>query len=145
MQFSIPELFVPDGSRPSDDGGKDLELSGSSQMQWIQKAMMDRGTKGFLQRVPTPEIIVTDAGIDDTRGIALRDRDDRWIMVYSPTGRPFAIDISRLASCRLQGHWYDPLTGEEHVVGYGLCGIKDRVQRFQPPTEDDWVLILEEK
>lgn len=45
---------------------------------------MDRGTKGFFQPVPAPEIIVGDAGMDDTRVMALADRDSRRILVYTP-------------------------------------------------------------
>ncbi|KAL4890310.1 hypothetical protein BDV59DRAFT_195060 [Aspergillus ambiguus] len=142
-QMAIPGTFASDGSGPSNDWRSDLLLPGSGQMQWIQKAVLGRGTKSFFQRVPAPEIIIGDPGTDDSRVMAMRDGNDRWIMVYSPKGMAFRIDTSRLSSCRVQAHWYNPLTGESISVKYGACGTQ-YLKQFTPPRDDqDWVLMLE--
>ncbi|KAF7359842.1 putative glycohydrolase domain DUF4038 [Mycena venus] len=123
MQFSIPGLYASDGTGPGDDWLVDLTLSGSGQMQWVQKAIRDRGDATYFQRVPAQDIIMGDAGVDDQRVTATRDSAGSWIMVYTPTGEPFAIDTTSLVSCDdVQASWFDPLGRDVQNVRVRLSG-----------------------
>ncbi|KAL4878745.1 hypothetical protein BJY04DRAFT_209055 [Aspergillus karnatakaensis] len=148
QQTITPGLFENDGSGPSDYWLDDLSLPGSSQMQWVQKAVLDRGKGTFSTRVPAQEIIVGDAGSDDERVTATRDSRGGWIMVYTPTGEEFAIDTRGLKGCEVQASWFDPLSGEYSEFGYVQCERDKGVRRFSPPRAEghqDWVLVLDVK
>ncbi|KAL4908782.1 hypothetical protein BDW74DRAFT_165536 [Aspergillus multicolor] len=143
QQMAIPGLFDSDGTGPSDDWASDLVLPGSGQMQFIQKAILDRGNGTYNNRIPAQDVIVGDAGADDKRVTATRDSDGVWIMVYTPTSEPFEIDTGGLTSCDAESTWYDPLSGEYTAFDFDGCG---EVVRFEPPAvygHADWVLVLE--
>jgi hypothetical protein len=92
MQFYIPGLYTQDGSGPASAWDIDIHLPGSSQMQLIRRAILDRSNKTHFSRVPVQDIVVGDAGTNDKRVTATRDRGGRWIMVYSPTGEPLSVE-----------------------------------------------------
>ncbi|KAF5385712.1 hypothetical protein D9757_005508 [Collybiopsis confluens] len=107
MQFAIPGVYAPDGTGPGDNWLTDLELPGSGQMQFVQKAVRDRGNASYFQRVPAQDIIVGDAGTDDKRVTATRDAAGGWVMVYTPTGKSFTINTGTLVSCdNAQASWF---------------------------------------
>ena len=62
MQFYIPGLFSPDGSGPASSWADDIKLPGAGQMQFIQKAILDRGNETYFSRVPAQDVIVGNAG-----------------------------------------------------------------------------------
>lgn len=143
MQFAIPGIYPPDGSGPSDDWETDLKLPGSGQMQWIQKAVTDRG---HTTRVPAQNIIVGEAGANDKRVTAIRDKAGSWIMVYTPTATVFEVDTSVLRSCEVEASWYNPLSGRYSKLAYTQCDASSKAKAFTPPQESghtDWVLVLE--
>ncbi|KAJ7734109.1 hypothetical protein B0H16DRAFT_1767702 [Mycena metata] len=148
MQFVIPGLYAPDGSGPGDDWLADLVLPGSGQMQWVGKAIMDREDATYFRRVPAQDIITGDAGADDKRVTAMRDSAGSWIMVYTPTGKPFTIDTATLVSCNgTQANWFNPLDGTYRTFDF-VCAGSNSVIMFTPPVEDghiDWTLVLEVK
>ncbi|KAH8658160.1 hypothetical protein BX600DRAFT_482605 [Xylariales sp. PMI_506] len=148
MQFAIPGLYAPDGSGPSADWLTDLAAPGSGQMQWIQKAIQDRGNATYFTRVPAQDIIVGAAGANDKRVTATRDSSGGWIMVYTPTGEAFQIDTAALSSSSgtVLASWYDPLSGAYSAFDYSPADSTGTVQSFTPPVASDhvdWVLVLE--
>ncbi|GAB1192904.1 hypothetical protein APSETT444_002103 [Aspergillus pseudonomiae] len=146
QQCAIPGLFASDGSGTSDNWLMDLDLPGSSQMQWIKKAITDRENTTFFRRVPAQDIIVGNAGSDDARITATRDSGGNWIMVYTPTGKPFQIETMSLGSCNVQASWYDPLSGAYSKLDYTQCGENTIIRTFTPPRTSghaDWVLVLD--
>lgn len=63
MQMYIPGIYTQDGSGPARAWYVDIDLPGSSQMQYIQKAIFDRGNGSYFTRVPAQDIILTPAGM----------------------------------------------------------------------------------
>lgn len=63
MQMYIPGIYTQDGSGPARAWYVDIGLPGSSQMQYIQKAIFDRGNGSYFTRVPAQDIILTPAGM----------------------------------------------------------------------------------
>ena len=146
QQMAIPGIYSSDGSGPNNNWLTDLVAPGSSQIQWIKKAIMDRGSSTYLQRLPAQDVIMSDAGDNDLRITATRDSSGKWIMVYTPTGLPFQVNTSSLSSCQVQASWYDPITGNYTTFDYSQCGSDGTSQTFIPPVVDDhidWVLVLE--
>ncbi|KAL3457583.1 hypothetical protein BJX64DRAFT_268582 [Aspergillus heterothallicus] len=147
QQCIIPGLFENDGSGPSNHWLSDLSLPGSGQIQWIQKAVLDRGKATYTTRVPAQDNIVGEAGSDDERITAARDSHGGWIMVYTPTGEDFSIDTQSLKGCSVQASWLDPVSGDYSRFHYSQCG-DEKVRTFSPPKtsgNNDWVLVLEVK
>lgn len=142
MQMYIPGLYDPAGSGPVASWQQDINLAGASQIQYIMKAILDRGEASYFSRVPAQEIIVGDIGTDDKRITAARDSKGDWIMVYTPTGLPFSIS---LIECDFGASWFDPLTGNYTTVEYLQCDNSSTTTRqFTPPKAHvDWTLVLE--
>lgn len=63
MQMYIPGVYTQDGSGPARAWNVDIGLPGASQMQYIQKAIFDRGNGSYYTRVPAQDIILTPTGI----------------------------------------------------------------------------------
>ena len=62
MQMAIPGIYTSDGTGPGQNWEEELKLAGSGQMQFIQKAILDRGNSTYFQRIPAQNIIVESAG-----------------------------------------------------------------------------------
>ncbi|PSR80799.1 hypothetical protein BD289DRAFT_54814 [Coniella lustricola] len=145
MQMADPVLYPADGSGPGTSWLAELKLPGSGQMQWIQRAVRDRGTGAFFTRVPAQEIILSSAGENDQRVTATADEGGSWIMVYTPTGLPFEITTSSLVSCNVKASWLDPTIGNYTSFSYEQCG-DNTAYTFTPPLSSqhtDWTLVLE--
>ncbi|KAI1852281.1 hypothetical protein JX266_002459 [Neoarthrinium moseri] len=148
MQMYIPELYQPSGSGPAISWAEDIHLPGSGQIQYIQKAISDRGGGSYYNRVPAQNIIVSPSGTDDKRVTATVDSLGTWIMVYTPTGDPFSIDIQSLSGCNVEASWYDPLSGKYTAFKHSQCEDTGHIRHFTPPQaleHNDWVLVLDLK
>jgi hypothetical protein len=72
--------------------------------------------------------------------VATRDEKGSYILVYSPAGHPFEVDMTRLSGTA-HAAWFDPRTGASKALGeYSNSGT----QKFTPPTYGpDWILTLD--
>ncbi|KAI9172714.1 hypothetical protein HJFPF1_02226 [Paramyrothecium foliicola] len=123
-----------------------INLPGAAQVQYVKKAILDRGERSFFDRIPAQDIIVGNPGISDARIAAMRDREGSWLMVYSPNST-ISIDTSSLKGCNVTASWFNPINGNYTPFDYKQCGC-GKVRQFQlPPAEDhkDWTLVLETK
>jgi hypothetical protein len=92
--------------------------------------------------VPDPTVIIGDAGRDDNRTMALRAEDNSALIIYTPTGAAFKINVSCLPDSPITASWFDPLDGSYTSVDASLTNNAS----FVPPTNSthlDWVLVLE--
>lgn len=62
MQMYDPEFVDTPNSGVTNPWYKAIDDAGAAQVQYITKAFLDRGEKGFFNRVPAQDIIVGDAG-----------------------------------------------------------------------------------
>jgi hypothetical protein len=84
---------------------------------------------------------------DNTCATGARTADGTLVMIYLPTNRNIAVDMTKLAATAT-ARWYDPTTGGfTTVAGSPLANTSTRT--FTPPTGNhsdgfnDWVLVLE--
>lgn len=61
-QMAIPDLYPADDSGPQIPWYETIKLPGSSQMQWIKKAILDRGSVSYFNRIPAQDIIMGNTG-----------------------------------------------------------------------------------
>ena len=95
--------------------------------------------------VPDEKHEVVVDGIVEFRGLdyltAARTSDGGTIIAYMPNARTFTVDLSKVAGREAQGWWYNPRTGKSETAGKFPTGAK---QKFTPPAEGDWVLVLDD-
>ncbi len=71
--------------------------------------------------------------------------DKSFLMVYSPYGEPFTLNLDSLAHNHTIETWFDPRYGSSFVFRQG---ITLSVKTFTPPTSgvgNDWMLVVETK
>jgi hypothetical protein len=65
-------------------------------------------------------------------------------MVYTPSGRPFSVDLEKLSGGEVKAWWFNPRTGSAEAIGT-FPGEGQR--EFEPPAPGemlDWVLVLDD-
>jgi hypothetical protein len=102
----------------------------------------------FVQRLFTKFKRFTHFGSIATNAYAptARTADGSLAIVYLPTNRPIAIDMSKLAA-PVTARWYDP-TNATFYPASESCLANGGVRAFSPPGSNsagdgDWVLLLE--
>ncbi|KAJ4301708.1 hypothetical protein N0V90_003801 [Kalmusia sp. IMI 367209] len=144
-QMAIPDLYPADTSGPQIPWYEAINLPGSSQMQWIKKAILDRGNDTYFNRIPAQDVIIGNSGISDARIAATRDVRGSWLMVYSPNST-FTVETKSLRGCHIEASWFSPVSGEYTPFEYTQCGAST-VHQFELPMEEghlDWTLVLEQ-
>jgi hypothetical protein len=69
--------------------------------------------------------------------------DDRSLLVaYLPARRTIAVDLSELAGRAAAARWFDPRTGATRSAGRSSA---PSVRSFTPPSDGDWVLVVESR
>ncbi len=116
-----------------------LDLPGANQMKYVKRLMESRP---ILDRVPDQSLIVENnlsayERIQATRGID-------YAFVYTAFGKPFTVNMGKIAGNQVFGYWYSPKNGEVKEVGnFENKGTK----LFTPPSTgygQDWVLVLDD-
>ena len=110
-----------------------LDLPGAQQMRHARALMESRCGEEYG---PDQALLRTVPGGPANRLQALRAVDGRGAFVYTSNGRPFTLDMARLASDRPSASWLDPRTGARQRS-------EETGPAFTPPAAgQDWVLVL---
>ncbi len=113
-----------------------LEAPGAEDMRHLAKLVSWAGG-GCLK--PDQSLVTSDNPPDG--GHVRAARSDPGLLVYSPFGRAFEIDLPLIPGDQLRCTWFDPRRGEMHALGERSNGI----QTFVPPGTagrgNDWVLV----
>jgi hypothetical protein len=116
-----------------------LDAPSAFQMGYLRRLMESRS---FTTAFADQGIILTEQIRPDDYIEALRGRD--FIMVYTPTGRSFTLQLGKLKGNTLVASWFDPRNGKTIQIG----NVENKnAGTFDPPGEEkhgnDWVLILD--
>lgn len=117
-----------------------LDLPGAKQMGHARALLESRP---FLTRIPDQSLIVSDEGTGTDHVQATRDFDGSYAFVYISSGKPVAVDLTKLSGASIAAAWYDPRTGVSAPIGaFARTSRRD----FVPPAGGpDWVLVLDAK
>jgi hypothetical protein len=121
---------------------KAIDLPGAGQMKFARALVESRP---ILTRIPDQSLLKSDTGRGTDHVQATRGEDGSYAFIYSASGKPFTVDLSKLSGERIKASWYDPRTGE--LKGAETLK-KEGTHEFKPPTEgkgNDWVLILDDE
>ena len=95
----------------------------------------------MLDRVPDQSLI-TAADSAGERVQGTRGKD--YAFIYSTAGKPFTVNMGKIAGPEVNARWFDPRTGISAMLGK----FKNSGTRvFSPPSQgrdNDWVLILDD-
>ena len=118
-----------------------LALPGAAQMDLVRRLIEYRP---MLSRVSDQGLLASDPGTGGEHLRATREAYGAYAFVYSPTGRPFAVDLGKLSGEPLEASWVDPRTGESRPAGTRPAV---GAATFAPPTSGtkvDWILVLDD-
>ena len=115
---------------------------GSSQMGYMRRLFESRP---WQRLVADQGALVGDRGAGPSALRAARAADASFLLVYSPYGRSFQVDMGRLGGGRVEASWFDPQSGVAVPIG-AFPGSGPRA--FDPPGDEargnDWVLVLDD-
>ena len=119
-----------------------LELPGANSLKHL-RALLE--TRPWWKLVPDVRnaVAVEGRGAFATNDYAVTARadDGSFALCYLPTKRKITIDLDQLTGERVRAEWFNPRTGETTPIGT----FTERSQHpFEPATEGDWVLVLED-
>jgi hypothetical protein len=124
------------------DWRQSLKLPGSGQMQYLRYLIESRP---MLIRVPDQTLIAGEASALATERVeAMRGSDGSYAFIFTATGKPFTVDLTKLSGQKLRGWWYDPRTGKAEALGEWP---REGSREFTPPSGGegkDWVLVLDD-
>ena len=139
-QFLDPARFAP-VSAARTSWQEALHLPGAGQMRHLRALIESRP---FLTRIPDQSLLVSDPGLGGDHVQATRDAEGSYALVYSASGLPFTLDLSRLSGSALAAWWYDPRTGQAQPGGRFVGAAQ---VTFTPPSHGegrDWALVLDD-
>jgi hypothetical protein len=116
-----------------------LNSAGSVSLAHVGRLFSSRA---FYALVPDArnEVLKSGAQSGTTYAAAAYASDGSSIIIYVPTRRTFLVDLSRLSGGKAEAWWFDPGAGAAFRIGeYSTSGGAS----FTPPTENDWVLVLD--
>jgi hypothetical protein len=119
-----------------------LDLPGSVGMMHWGKLFRSRR---WFDLVPDQKHEVVTAGLGEFRGLdylaAGRTPDGGTVIAYMPSQRTITVDMSKMSGARARAWWFDPRTGKALAGGdYPTSGRRE----LTPPSEGDWVLVLDD-
>jgi hypothetical protein len=144
----VYEFWSTNGGRPLPGWGagldwhESLKLPGSGQMEFLRYLIESRP---MLIRIPDQSLIVGAVSERAPERVeATRGSDGSYAFIFTATGQPFTVDLTKLSGAKLRGWWYDPRTGMAEA-----CGVwpKAGSRQFTPPSRGagkDWVLVLDD-
>lgn len=112
-----------------------LDFPGARQMRHVRYLIESR------PRVEPADDLVSDTGSGAERIAAAVDDNGTTVLVYTAAGREIEVDLLALRGAYAQPWWYDPRTGEATELDQVRS---DGPVRFTPPSEEDWVLVVDD-
>jgi hypothetical protein len=131
-QMASP-LFPP-VNHPMGTWRHSLALPGAVQLEHLKRLMLSRP---YFSRIPDQTLVLDQPEPSEFAIRATRDAQGTYALIYFPAPYPTRIAVDRLRG-PLRGWWYDPRTGAS-------TEIADPGITFDPPTAEDWVLVLDSR
>lgn len=120
-----------------------LHLPGSTQVGHARRLIESRP---MLTRIPDQTLITSENPDGPDHVQATRDSTGSYAFIYSASGRPFKVVLTKLTGRTLRAWWWDPRKGE--LAGDAIDFESSGGEReFTPPTSgagQDWVLVLDD-
>jgi hypothetical protein len=119
-----------------------IDLPGATQMGYTRRLLESRP---YLERIPDPRLVVSAPGLGTDHVRATRSVDGSYALIYSASGKPFTVDLTRLSGQSIVASWFDPRDGTAQSFDRFP---REATRAFNPPSngrDNDWVLILDDE
>lgn len=102
-------------------------------------------SKRWYNLVPDQKHRVVTGGLGEFNGLnivsAAMTLDGMTILAYMPTRTSVNVDLTKMSCKRVAARWFNPRDGTHSVIGeFPTQGSRE----FGSPTDDDWLLVLED-
>jgi hypothetical protein len=117
-----------------------LDAPGAVQMGILKKVFLSLDEWWYL--VPDQSIFAEGGRIDgQILNLAARHKDGKWVMVYLGSKASVSINMGKIVTAKVNGHWIDPRTGASTSAGsFDNTGVRS----FSTPEDwEDAILILD--
>jgi len=100
-------------------------------------------SRAWYRLVPDTANTVLTSGqsTGDDRAMAARTNDGETLIVYAPSRRTLRINLEALSGASATAWWFNPRDGS---VDRGTPLTSSGSRDFTPPTNDDWVLVIDD-
>ncbi|MBY4637643.1 glycoside hydrolase family 140 protein [Sphingopyxis sp. XHP0097] len=118
-----------------------IEDPGARQMGILRRFME---ANAFQTLEPRQDLILDGPTQGGAKVRAARAADGKRIIVYSPHGKPFTLDLREVAGAMHKQSWFDPRYGASYLF---RTEQSQGIQSFVPPSSgegEDWVLLIEQ-
>jgi hypothetical protein len=101
-----------------------------------------------FSRIPDQSLLLDNQNRGFERVLVSRAEDNSYLMVFTPTGRPFTINTHQMNWKRMKVMWFNPRDGQVKTFR-PPSATSTKGHLFTPPTSgepftgNDWVLILQ--
>lgn len=111
-----------------------LDAPGAAQMIHLRDLIL---SKPYYERIPDQSLVEEQGERYD---YLVASRGQRYAFIYNYTGRSMNIRMGKIEGRDVKASWFDPRNGK-----YGEAGsfANEGTKTFDPPTKEDWVLVLE--
>ncbi|MDP4208623.1 MAG: glycoside hydrolase family 140 protein [Bacteroidota bacterium] len=113
---------------------------GGKQMTYLKKLFLSRP---FIQLTPDQSIIA-DGSQGERYEYLTAAHGKKYVFIYNYTGRPFKVNMGKIAGAKVKASWYNPRDGKATLIGtFKNSGIAEFTPAGQKQDGNDWVLILD--
>ncbi|MEO0333939.1 MAG: putative collagen-binding domain-containing protein, partial [Bacteroidota bacterium] len=98
-------------------------------------------------RMPNQNVLVNNSTEGLDRVVANSATDSSYVLVYTPNGAAFEVNLDYVKDSTTRFQWFNPRTGE--IDKRGEFARKKATHTFVPPSQGDtftghdWILILD--
>jgi hypothetical protein len=118
-----------------------LDQAGATHMGHLRELFLSRP---FRALVPDQSVIAGSAGTGAAHQRAARGEAGRYLLAYSPYGRPITLEMGTIRGAEAVAYWFNPRTGAAERIG-AVEAAGPRT--FTPPGESgrgrDWVVVVD--
>jgi hypothetical protein len=128
-----------------DQGWDDPGIMESQGSKDLERSAQFFGSRSWVNLLPDNAHTLLTKGYGEINtgayAAAALMKDASTAIIYTPDDRQLTVNLTRISGTQTQAWWYQPSTGN---VEYLRQFSDSPAQTFTPPSEGDWLLVLDD-
>lgn len=116
-----------------------LDLPGSSQMKNMKEIFE---ILPWQRMVPDQSLILSKNPEDGSHILSAADSDKKFVVAYTPTGKPVKVNMSEIDAEKVKAYWFNPRSGQVKYIGEFDKMIPQEFKPWSGGRGSDFLLIL---